>query len=120
MLTIDDRPSAGMSGTAARTKFVTLVKFSRTRESWPLSLTSRNGARNPPPALFTTTSSRPSVPTHSRTASPSRTSSTAVDTRRPAVSTSAAVRAKPSASRSQMARSAPKRAHAPATAAPMP
>ena len=58
MLTIDARPSVGILGTHARTKLVTLVKFSRTSESWPLSFTSRKSAWKPPPALFTSTSTR--------------------------------------------------------------
>ena len=36
-----------MCGTHARTKFVTLVKFSRISASWPLSFTSRNGGLEP-------------------------------------------------------------------------
>ena len=43
-------------------KWVTLSKFSRTSEVWPFGLTSAKSARNPPPALFTRTSTRSSAP----------------------------------------------------------
>ena len=46
MLTIDP-PASGIFGTHARTKFVTLVKFSRISASWPLSFTSRNAGLEP-------------------------------------------------------------------------
>ena len=36
-------PVSGNSGTTPRMKCVTLTKFSRTSESWPLAFTSRNG-----------------------------------------------------------------------------
>src|SRR5581483_803186 len=97
----------------------------RMSASCPFSLTSRNDARNPPPALFTSTSTRcDSAPTASctngSTWARSRTSSTPVTTGRPSASMARATRAKPSALRSHNASDAPKRANASAIASPMP
>ena len=61
---VDDRAARLRASAAptARTKFVTLVKFSRTARPGPCR--SRRGSRrgSPPPALFTSTSTRPSSP----------------------------------------------------------
>src|SRR5207253_1788887 len=89
-----DPPPDGISGTASRMKWVTLSKFSRTSACWPFGLTSRNGLWNPPPALFTSTSTRPNRSRtdamKSATSPGSRTSSTPVRQARPVASTSAA------------------------------
>ena len=91
-------PLSGMRGTTPRTSWVTLVKFSRTRASSPLGLMSMKAEKNPPPALFTSTSTRPnSSLTCSRkrcTASASRTSSTSHTIRRPIPSIARAVAAR--------------------------
>ena len=120
---VDDRrrPSAGICGTHARTKFVTLVKFSRISASWPLSLTSRNAAAEP--AARVVDEHVDAVERRDPRRAPRRRRGRRAARRAragPRPRPRPAVRARPSASRSQIATSAPKRANVTAIAAPMP
>ena len=54
-------PPRVICGTVARTKLVTLVKFSSTSACCPLALRSRNSARKVPPALLTRMSTAPNA-----------------------------------------------------------
>ncbi len=117
-------PPGGMSGTTRRTSVVTWVKFSSTNVSSPLALSSRNGAKNVPPALLTSVSTRPhsatTSPTHEVTASRSRTSRVRASAGRPVAATAAAVSSRASSFLSHIATVAPKRASSSALARPMP
>ena len=59
-VTFTMEPPSGMWGTARRTRRVTWVKFAAISAASPLGDdVERRGAKNVPPALFTTTSMRP-------------------------------------------------------------
>ena len=89
------RPPAIMCGAAARVPWKTEARLSFRIASQPFSLVSRNGARNVPPTLFTSTSTRPKraavASTAWATAWPSRTSVGSASASPPADAMSATV-----------------------------